>query len=250
MAVFTRTWDATYMANPADSQSASQGAARIREVRIDVKERLEVDHSWAGDVDDGLHKRLTLVDPLAAKPTQVNDEVYVYSKDVSGTAELFFEDEAGNEVQLSNAGSFFPVGAIYISTSSANPSSFFGGTWTQISKGRTLLGEGTGGGSSYTGGASAGSKDAVNITHSHSPGTLSVDADGIHTHTANRGSGSSSSSTTYAPGGSTPNTQSGLIDNSTAHTHTLSGATSIDGVSGTDLNMMPYLVVYIWERTA
>lgn len=105
MTVFTRVWDAAYEAIPPDNQNVSQGASRIRNTRADVGERLVVDHSWAGDVDDGMHKQVTLVDPLGAKPTQANDETYIYSKDVGGTAELFFEDEAGNEIQLTSAGS-------------------------------------------------------------------------------------------------------------------------------------------------
>jgi len=104
MTVFTRTWDAAYEALPADNDDLTEGASRIRYMRVDVGERLTVDHSWAGDVDDGTHIKVTLTDPLAAKPTQANDETYLYSKDVSATAELFFEDEAGNETQLSNAG--------------------------------------------------------------------------------------------------------------------------------------------------
>lgn len=103
MTTFTRTWDASYEASPADSQNASQGATRIREIKNDVSERLEVDHSWAGDTDDGAHLKVTFVDPLAVKPVQANDETYIYTKDVSGTSELFFEDEAGNEIQLSAA---------------------------------------------------------------------------------------------------------------------------------------------------
>lgn len=104
MTVFTRVWDAAYEANPPDTQKAKLGATRIKETRTDTRERLEVDHSWAGDVDDGMHKKVTFVDPLAVKPTQANDETYLYSKDVAGTAELFFEDEAGNEVQLTSGG--------------------------------------------------------------------------------------------------------------------------------------------------
>ena len=34
----------------------------------------------------------------------------------------------------------YPVGSIYMSLNSANPSTIFGGTWEQISKGRTLVG--------------------------------------------------------------------------------------------------------------
>lgn len=107
MTVFTRTWDAAYEAVPADSDQISEGALRIRQTRTDVQERGEVDHSWAGDVDDGLHLKVTFVDPLGAKPTQADDQTYLYTKDVSGTSELFFEDEAGNEIQLTGGGETF-----------------------------------------------------------------------------------------------------------------------------------------------
>ena len=38
----------------------------------------------------------------------------------------------------------YPVGSIYISTSSQNPSEFIGGTWESYGQGRTLVGQGTG----------------------------------------------------------------------------------------------------------
>lgn len=35
---------------------------------------------------------------------------------------------------------YYPVGSIYLSVNTTNPSRWFGGTWEQISKGRTLVG--------------------------------------------------------------------------------------------------------------
>lgn len=35
---------------------------------------------------------------------------------------------------------YYPIGSIYLSVNDTNPSNWFGGTWEQISKGRTLVG--------------------------------------------------------------------------------------------------------------
>lgn len=136
----------------------------------------------------------------------------------------------------------YPVGSIHQSTSSTNPGTSMGyGTWTQIAKGRTLIGEGTGAGlTARTAGATGGSEDAVVVQHNH---TLT---DPGHTHDVTAASVVSASANTAWWYGT---------DNGADHTEVTSSETTgitvdNEGVSGVDANMPPYLVVYIWERTA
>lgn len=103
MTVFSRAWDAAYEAVPADTEVRSLGAQRIRNLKIDVHEREAVDHSWAGDADDGLHLQATLLQ-RSVKPPVAGNQGAVYAKDVSGLNELFFENKNGAEVQLTSIG--------------------------------------------------------------------------------------------------------------------------------------------------
>ena len=113
MATFTNTWNAANEASPADTDSASAGASKIRDFKLDYRERMEIDHSMAGDVSDGEHKQVTLIEQ-ASDPANVADRGFVYTKDVSGTTELFYEDESGNVTQLTNVGTVnSPVGNGY-----------------------------------------------------------------------------------------------------------------------------------------
>lgn len=68
---FTRTWDATYETQPADSEGAKLGASRIRELKSDISERMAVEHSWAGDANDGKHYMAPTVVLKTASGTQV-----------------------------------------------------------------------------------------------------------------------------------------------------------------------------------
>lgn len=101
---FADTWNLSFEATPADVEARSLGANRMRQLRKAVRERLEIDHSWAGDADDGMHKKITFVDPLGADPSNVADQGFLYTKNINSVVELFWEDESGNVLQLTSLG--------------------------------------------------------------------------------------------------------------------------------------------------
>ena len=121
----------------------------------------------------------------------------------------------------------YPVGSIYISANSTNPSQLFGGTWQQIT-GRFLLAAGGG----YTAGATGGEATHT-LTEDEMPRHRHGSADGgnIVTWVGRNGGGNRTmgNGTDYSgPGAYVTYTGGGEAHN----------------------NMPPYLVVYVWQRTA
>jgi len=100
---FSFVWDASFKAAPADTDNASQGASRIRDLKNAISERLVVDHSLAGDASDGMHTHITFVQQ-GADPATVALTGYLYTKNVAGATEVFYKDAAGNIQQLTSAG--------------------------------------------------------------------------------------------------------------------------------------------------
>jgi hypothetical protein len=143
--------------------------------------------------------------------------------------------------------SMYPVGSIYTSTASTNPNTLFGfGTWVAFGAGRVMVGNGGG----FTAGATGGSADAIVVSHTHTGTTASA---GAHQHGTNTGSflcGSASSGTTGWSGGGnyTPVSPQSTTGSAGTHDHTFT--TDSAGSSGTNANLQPYIVVYMWNRTA
>lgn len=133
----------------------------------------------------------------------------------------------------------YPVGSIYMSVNNTNPANLFGGTWEQI-KDRFLLSAG----SSYANGSTGGS-----ATHSHS---LSRKA----------GANFRKFGTKFIQGESTlagaiqPESRVNkywLTDGSEDYSSdTIEGQAGVSLYGNTDVttNLPPYLVVYVWKRTA
>lgn len=134
----------------------------------------------------------------------------------------------------------YPVGTIYTSVVSTNPNTLFGfGTWVAFGTGRTLVGLNSGDTSFDTVEETGGSKDAVVVSHTH---TATVHDPG-HSHTSNA-----------AANGSNGSGGSGIpLYGITATSTNVTGITvsnSNTGVSGTNANLPPYIVVYFFKRTA
>lgn len=133
--------------------------------------------------------------------------------------------------------SIYPVGTIYMSASSTSPASLFGGTWEQIQD-RFLL--------------AAGSSYAAGNTGGEAAHTLTVNEMPSHTHglRANTSWGDSEtlgawqqyfgSNILYDVGASGGTITSSYYYDVTQHA----------GGGGSHNNMPPYLVVYVWKRTA
>lgn len=120
----------------------------------------------------------------------------------------------------------YPVGAVYISSSSTSPASLFGGTWVSIQN-RFLIGAGADYQSMGTGGESSHKLTVSEMPwHSHNVG---VDYDG-------QGSGTSTGAATVHKAGT----------NGAQHQVN----TSYAGSGAAHNNMPPWYGVYMWRRTA
>ena len=135
-----------------------------------------------------------------------------------------------------------PVGSIYTATVSTNPGTLFGfGTWVAYGAGRVLVGVGGG----FSAGAEGGSADAVVVSHNHT--ASSSVSDPGHAHTYERPQGQVG----YTQGGSQSVPYPQSVSTSTASTGiTVTTTNTAAGVSGTNANLQPYVVVYMWNRTA
>lgn len=183
MATFTETWDATYETLPPDTgEAVSLGAGRIRSIKEAVSEREKIDHSWAGDGNDGKHNKATLR-IQEAKPTLDATDGAIYAKEISTVTELFYEDDTAVEVQLTSAGSLlsFPVGTKMLFQQTAAPTGWTKDTTHNNKALRVVTGTASSGGATGFSSVFGSSK----VTGSTAPGT---DSTGAHTHTAVTGS--------------------------------------------------------------
>ena len=144
----------------------------------------------------------------------------------------------------------YPVGSIYLSTSTTNPSSYFGGTWEAVAQGRTLIGVNTSD-TDFNSAMKTGGSKTKNMTHSHGLWSRGIaligapqgNAAGIGYVGWGNGDGPDS---LYSVGGTSHNAAG---HPKRSHNTRLDGSTD-DAMSSTFNIMPPYYTCYIWRRTA
>lgn len=145
----------------------------------------------------------------------------------------------------------YPIGAIYTSTVSTSPATLLGfGTWSRFGQGRVLLSADD---STYIAGATGGSADATVVSHTHSATSTSSVTDPGHSHQmgAKDSTADEGGATAYEfikPYPNILNPSSSTV--TTGITVATSTTVSSTGSSGTGANLQPYIVVYMWNRTA
>jgi len=140
----------------------------------------------------------------------------------------------------------YPVGSIYTNAAvSTNPATLLGfGTWSAFGAGRVMVGLDAGNAAFDTAQETGGSADAIVVSHSHTA-TSSVTDPG-HNHTIGF-----QNNTIDQNAGSSAFAKQGTSNTSTASTGiSVSTSISTTGSSGTNANLPPYIVVYMWRRTA
>jgi hypothetical protein len=164
----------------------------------------------------------------------------------SAIAELAAEKATATSVAALIQG-MYPIGALYISTLATNPATLLGfGTWSLFGNGRVLVGYD---GGAFTNGAIGGSADAVVPSHSHA---FTGDALPGHSHTTPlpaTWSAGNSGGITFTSGSAVGASGFNGVSNSIS-AGTPSGTISTTGVSLTNANLQPYIVVYMWRRSA
>lgn len=142
----------------------------------------------------------------------------------------------------------YPIGSIYMSVNSTNPSELFGGEWERIQD-TFLLASGT----SYANGSTGGSANAVVVKHNHTQNAHTHNgASGRAFVTDIEGTGINESRFTAVSSGSTYTVRFASGDNwwGVNNVGNTTATNQEKGVDGTGKNMPPYLAVYVWKRIA
>lgn len=161
----------------------------------------------------------------------------------------------------------WPVGSIYMSVDTRNPSGIFGfGTWVQFASGRCLIGSGTvvdsrgesrvfslngtGGELQHT----LQTNEMPSHSHGHNlSGTAATAGDHNHVVFGVAASGGGGDGNNHVGQGSNQiNYQNRVTSNSGGHTHqvVIAGGIAATGGNAAHNIMQPYYVVNIWRRTA
>lgn len=220
--------------NPTSSDSVNRGDDHIRNIKKVIKE------TFSGINDEGADAvpvtaesaELNILDGATLNTSQLNildgatvttDELNILAGATIDTDALNLLGDLKSGVDIVNIfDTIYPVGSIYMSTASANPSTLFPNTtWSVFGEGKVLVGYDEND-SDFSAGTTGGSK-----TH-----TLTIDEMPSHSHSM---LGGGFDQTLGAEPGDNRDTNL--------------GQTGTTGGGQAHNNLQPYVTVYMWTRT-
>lgn len=181
----------------------------------ELENRMDTTESDIDDLESRMNTAESGIDDLENRITPIS---------LGGTGATT-ETSAISNFKTALVDMLYPIGSIHMSVNSANPSTYFGGTWVSWGAGRVPVGVNTSDSSFSTVEKTGGAK-----TH-----TLTVSEMPSHNHSYNRygnyfygAKGSETSQAWYAEAG---------------------GATGYTGGNQAHNNLQPYITCYMWKRT-
>lgn len=214
------------------------------------------DEIWNSSVNSMIRIRITKnqgSDSYHITTTDLSNNTIIKDYDKDYSFNLTFLSLNGVTISFSNKKWYhtvsfidiiYPIGSIYMSVNSINPSLFIGGTWEQIQD-RFLLASGF----TYSAGSTGGSSK-VALTKAQMPRHNHTQAQHRHKQ-ANKYSDGSGSAGAYVYSSNRKATDHYTDYQTPVINHTGgTGTTNVDANGSPHENMPPYLTVYMWKRIA
>jgi len=232
--------DSLNSSNPTATDAVSEGDDHLRLIKSTVKATFPN----LSNAVTSTHTELNLLDGVTANTTELN---YVdvatlgtveaskavtadANKDITGARNLTITGALSAGSGLITLADVYPVGSIYINAAvSTNPATLLGfGTWAAFGTGRTMVGID----------ASQTEFDTLEETGGSKTHTLTTSELPSHTHNN--------------PSGILPAPNSNDVDVTGGNGRTLGNNVATDATGGGSAhnNLQPYIVVYMWKRTA
>ena len=232
--------DSLNSSNPGATDSVAQGDDHIRLIKSTVKATfpnltgaVTSTHTELNKLDGGTATtaELNYIDVATLGTVEASKAITVdANKDVTGIRNLTITGTLSGATGLVTMSDVYPVGSIYINATNANnPSSLLGfGTWVAFGAGRVPVG----------------------IDATQSEFDTAEEVGGAKTHTLT--TSELPSHTHNQPAGISPAPNANDVDVTGGNGATLAANVVTDATGGGSAhnNLQPYIVVYMWKRTA